>query len=277
MVGSVYERAAVGGWHGVGTELARIERGPGGRPLLLVHGFTGAKDDFAEHLDAFAAAGWHAVAVDLPGHGESHPPGFEHGFDGYAAALLELADQLGWHRFALVGHSMGGIVAQHLAFAAPERLTSLVLMDTSPDRIGVSEELVALACEIVTTEGLPALLAAQKALGSPLETEAAKRLRAARPGWEAVQDAKFLRASPEMYVAMARALTAAPSRVEQLGRLAVPTLVVVGEHDLLLRDASDALVDAIPGAELAVIPGGGHSPQVEAPGAWFEAVVRFLR
>lgn len=276
MVGSVYERADVGGWHRVGG-LARFEAGRGGRPLLLVHGFTGAKDDWVEQARAFAEVGWHAVAPDLPGHGESHPPGAEHGFDAYAGALLELADELGWERFALVGHSMGGIVAQHLAFAAEERLSSLVLMDTSADRIGVSEELVALACEIVATEGLPALLAAQKALGSPLETEAAKRVRAERPGWEALQDAKFLRSSPEMYVAMARALTAAPSRVDQLGRLRVPTLVVVGEHDRLLRAAADDLVTAVPGAVLAVIPGGGHSPQIEAPEAWFEAVAAFLR
>jgi pimeloyl-ACP methyl ester carboxylesterase len=276
MVGSVYERVVVGGWHRVG-ELARIEGGRGGRPLLLVHGFTSAKDDWVDHVEAFAASGWHAVAPDLPGHGESHPPGVEHTFDGYAGALLRLADELGWDRFALVGHSMGGIVAQHLAFAAEPRLTSLVLVGTSPDRIGVSEELVALAVEIVTTEGLPALLAAQKALGSPLETEAATRLRAERPGWEELQDAKFLRSSPEMYVAMARALTAAPSRVEQLGRLRVPTLVVVGEHDLLLRSAADDLVAAVPGAALAVIAGGGHSPQVEAPAAWFEAVSGFLQ
>lgn len=257
--------------------LARIEGGRGGRPLLLVHGFTGAKDDWADHLEPFAAAGWHAVAPDLPGHGESHPPGAMHGFDAYAAALLGLAGELGWDRFALVGHSMGGIVAQHLALTDEERLTSLVLMDTSADRIGVSEELVALACEIVATEGLPALLAAQKALGSPLETEAAKRLRAERPGWEARQDAKFLRSSPEMYVAMARALTEAPSRVDRLRQLRVPTLVVVGEHDLLLRNAADDLAAAIPGAELAVIPGGGHSPQVEVPDAWFDVVARFLR
>ena len=51
-----------------GIELAVLEAGAGGRPLLLVHGFTGAKEDFADHLDELAAAGgWHVVAPDLRG------------------------------------------------------------------------------------------------------------------------------------------------------------------------------------------------------------------
>ena len=256
--------------------LATIERGAGGRPLLLVHGFTGAADDFAWHLDTFAAAGWHVVAPDLPGHGASHPAGFSFGFDEYAAAVLAVADDLGWERFALLGHSMGGVVVQHVARSAADRLDALVLMDTSPDRIGVDAGLVELACEVVSTEGMAALLAAQKALGSPFESDAGRRLREERAGWEDAQDAKLLRCSPEMYVTMARALTSAPTRTTDLAGLTVPTLVVVGEHDALLRAPSEELASTIPGARLVVIPGAGHSPQVEAPDAWFDAVAGFL-
>ena len=58
-----------------GTEvLAVAEAGVGGRPLVLVHGFTGAKEDFTEWLDPLAELGWHAVALDQRGHGESHKP-----------------------------------------------------------------------------------------------------------------------------------------------------------------------------------------------------------
>ena len=256
--------------------LATMERGEGGHPLLLVHGFTGAAEDFEWHLDAFAAAGWHVVAPDLPGHGASHPIAFAFGFDEYAAEVLAVADELGWERFALLGHSMGGVVVQHLATRVGERLTALVLMDTSPDRIGVDAALVELACEVVTTEGMPALLAAQKALGSPFESDAGRRLREGRAGWEGAQDAKLLRCSPEMYVTMARALTSAPTRVAELAALTVPTLVIVGEHDARLRAPSEQLAATIPGARLVVIPDAGHSPQVEAPGAWFDAVAGFL-
>jgi pimeloyl-ACP methyl ester carboxylesterase len=259
----------------VRSGLATIEAGAGGRPLLLVHGFTGSKADFADHLDALAAGGWHVVAPDLPGHGESHPDGATFGFDAYASVLLALADDLGWDRFALLGHSMGGMVAQHLALLAPERLSALVLMDTSPDRIAIDPELVALACDVVSKDGLAALLEVQRAMGSPLDTDSGRELRA-RPGWAAEQDRRFLACSPQMYVTMARLLTSAPSRADELSRLAVPTLVLVGSEDGLLREPSERLAAAIPGARLAVVPGAGHSPQVEAPAAWFAALTEFL-
>lgn len=256
--------------------LATTEAGSGGRPLLLVHGFTGAREDFQDHVDALADAGWHVVAPDLPGHGDSHPEGVAHTFDAYAGALLALADDLGWDRFAVLGHSMGGVVAQHVALAAEARLTALVLMDTSPDRFPVDAPLVEAACEIVASQGMDALLAVQKAIGSPFESDAARRLREERPGWEQLQDGKLLRAAPSMYVAMARALVEAPSRADQLGSLSVPTLVIVGELDTPLLDAAERLATVIPGARLVRIPHAGHSPQVENPEVWFTTVAGFL-
>jgi pimeloyl-ACP methyl ester carboxylesterase len=171
---------------------------------------------------------------------------------------------------------MGGVVAQHVAFSAPDRLTALILMDTSPDPVVVDAELVELACGVVTDEGIPALLALQQALGGPLDTDAGRRLRAERPGWNELQDQKLLNCSAEMYVTMARLLTSMPSRAADLATLAVPTLVLVGEHDRLLREPALRLAEAIPDARLVVIPGAGHSPQVEAPAVWFEAVTAFL-
>jgi pimeloyl-ACP methyl ester carboxylesterase len=255
--------------------LATIEAGEGGRPLLLVHGFTGAKEDFAGQLEPLARAGWHVVAPDLPGHGETRLPGFAFGFEAYVEALLGLVDDLGWDRFAVLGHSMGGVVVQHLVLDHPERVTALVLMDTSPDAFGIDAQVVELACETALTQGMGSLLELQRAVGSPLDSDAGVALRA-DPAWAEAQDAKFLRCSPEMYVAMARLLTTAPSRADRLARVDVPTLVLVGEDDVLLRAPSDRLAAAIPGAELVVIPGAGHSPQVENPDAWFDAVGRFL-
>jgi pimeloyl-ACP methyl ester carboxylesterase len=242
----------------------------------LVHGFTGAREDFHDHLDRLAAAGWHVVAPDLPGHGDSHPADIAHDFDAYAGALLALADDLAWDRFAVLGHSMGGVVVQHLALAEEKRLSALILMDTSPDRFDVDRGLVEAACEIVSTQGMDALLAVQKQLGSPFETASARRLREARPGWEERQDAKLLRAAPAMYVAMARALIDAPSRAKQLAGLRVPTLVMVGEQDTPLLDACERLAGIIPGARFVRVPDAGHSPQVENPDVWFATVTEFL-
>src|SRR5437879_12046508 len=83
--------------------------GAGGRPLLLVHGFGGAKEDFTDFLDDLAALGWHAVAPDLRGHGNSDKPDDEqaYSFEIFEADLVALVDHLGWARFVVLGHAMG--------------------------------------------------------------------------------------------------------------------------------------------------------------------------
>src|SRR3954463_12718953 len=116
------------------AKLAYAEAGAGGRPFLLLHGFTGAKEDFTEWLDRLAGEGWHAVAPDNRGHGTSPKPDDEAGysFDLLADDVFELADSLWGARtpFVLLGHSMGGMVAQVAALRAPERFNGLILMDT---------------------------------------------------------------------------------------------------------------------------------------------------
>lgn len=96
------------------VELSIAEAGVGQRPLLLLHGFTGAKEDFTDWLDRLAASGWHAVAPDHRGHGASSKPTSEdaYSFEIFANDAERLIDALEWRRLVLVGHSMGGMVAQ---------------------------------------------------------------------------------------------------------------------------------------------------------------------
>ncbi len=108
-----------------GLELEILQAGPsGGRPLLLVHGFTAVKEDFAEHLDALGALGWHVVAPDLRGHGRSSKPDDPSAYSlrTFAADVLGLADALGWERFSIVGQSMGGNNGIYLAAEHPDRI-----------------------------------------------------------------------------------------------------------------------------------------------------------
>ncbi len=115
----------------MGTGLATIEAGRGGRPLLLVHGFTGAKEDFAHALDELATRGWHGVAPDLRGHGSSDQPADEssYGFDAMAADLAGLIDALGWDRAVVLGHSMGGAMAMQFAHDHPDRTLGVIYRD----------------------------------------------------------------------------------------------------------------------------------------------------
>ena len=79
-----------------------------------------------------------------------------------------------------------------------------------------------------------------------------------------------------MFAAMSLGLANQDDRLGALGRLEVPTLVLVGEEDEPFLADSDAMAATIPGAQLAVIAGGGHSPQFEAHDAWWEALTTFL-
>jgi pimeloyl-ACP methyl ester carboxylesterase len=140
----VIERTIEVAGHSGPAELAVAEAGEGGRPLLLVHGFTGAKEDFTDFLDPLADLGWHAVAPDQRGHGGSHKPESEdhYSFDAFTTDLLGLIDALGWERCAVLGHSMGGMVVQLAVLRAPERFDALVLLDTSHRSIRADEALV---------------------------------------------------------------------------------------------------------------------------------------
>lgn len=264
-----------------GVELAVLEHGQGGRPLLCAHGFTGSKEDFLDWLDPLAEAGWHVVTVDHRGHGDSTKPEV---LDAYSLAqfaedTLALADALGFDRFALIAHSMGGMFAQLIALKVPERLTGLVLMDTHHGAVSsIDPDLIDLGIAVALEQGMGVVADVIESMGGdgPLSTPANVRLLRERPE-RAAHTSRILRTvSPFMYAAMLREIPSQEDRLDQLALLAVPTLVVVGEQDEKFLAASRRLADTIPAASLAVIADGGHSPQLEAPDAWWTAVGPFL-
>lgn len=265
-----------------GTEpISVIEAGEGGRPLLMVHGFTGAKEDFADHADALAERGWWVVAPDLRGHGASPMPTDEadYSLTNYAADLGDLVDELGWDDLVLLGHSMGGMVAQVAALTRPDRLRGLVLMDTSHDSVEVIDPDVALmGAEIARTEGMAAIKATLDALAeeAPLGSAAYERMLRDRPGYREFGDRKLLGSAPAMYSKMLVSLLDQEDRLEALRTLDVACLVIVGDQDQPFLATSRRMAEAIGGAELAVIADAGHSPQFENPDAWFGALTGFL-
>jgi 3-oxoadipate enol-lactonase len=263
----------------IGLEV--VEAGAGGRPLLLVHGFTGAKEDFAHALDDLAALGWHGVAPDLRGHGGSDQPADEgaYGFDSMAADLAGLMDALGWERAVVVGHSMGGMVVQELALAWPERVEALVFMGTSPGAPeGYDLDLVPIAVQVAREQGMAALnvLMRELADADPLASPAFKRLCAERPGYQEYCDKKFLACSPAMFASMATKFFSHPDRLPRLATVSVPTLVIAGHLDRAFLEPCRRLAAAIPGARLVEIPDAGHSPQFETPDVWWAELTAFL-
>lgn len=263
----------------VSLEIA--EAGEGGRPFLLVHGFGGAKEDFTDALDGLAARGWHAVAPDLRGHGASdHPAGVaSYGLGVFAGDLAALAGALGWDRFVVLGHSMGGMAVQHLALDHPGLLAGLVLMDTSHGPLEwLDPGMLELAAGVIREQGVPAFVALTNDLrdSDPLVTPAFRRLLAERDGYGEFCDRKALATAPDMRLAMMPAFLGQPDRLDALRSVAVPTLVIAGEQDAGFVEHCERMAKAIPGARLAVIPDAGHSPQFENTGAWWDALVSFL-
>ncbi|MFZ6005113.1 MAG: alpha/beta fold hydrolase [Actinomycetota bacterium] len=264
--------------------LTIAEAGQGGRPLVLVHGFTGAKEDFTDWLDPLAELGWHAVAPDQVGHGDSPKPVEEaaYSFDGFATDLVGLLDAMGWPTAVALGHSMGGMVVQTAVLQAPERFDGLVLMSTSHRALRADPALVEMAIGIALGQGMQALLEAQDALEkeNALGNDIDRRLKAERPGYLEFSRRKLLASHPAMYAAMIRAITdrstASIDRLEGLRGVSVPTLVLVGEHDEPFVQPSQRMAETIPGAELVVVPDAAHSPQFENPEPWWKALSRFL-
>lgn len=267
------------------VRLSVAEAGAGGRPLLLLHGFTGAKEDFTDWLDSLADRGWHAVAPDQRGHGASDQPNDEaaYSFDLFTDDALALVDALGWDQFVLLGHSMGGMVAQLLVQRIPDRVDGLILMDTHHRGVRVDVGLADLAAAVAKADGMEALADAMDALAetdaTPLGSSADARLKAERPGYVEFGRRKMLASSPAMYAAMMPTIVhrdGETDRLEELKSLKVPTLVLVGEQDKPFRKASQRMADAIADAELVVIPDAGHSPQFEAPERWWDSLSGFL-
>ncbi len=259
---------------GVALEVTDTGSGPG---LLLVHGFGGAKEDFADHVDALAAR-HRVVTFDHRGHGESDDPpdAADYSFDRMAADVLGVADAMGIEAFRLLGHSMGGMVARRVVLAAPERIDVLVLMDTSPGPIpGLDPELADLAAAIMLEQGKDVLKPLLDEAGT-LESPAHLRVLAERPELVEYEARNWQAVSPVMWATMLRELVHQPDQLALLAGVHCPTLVIVGEQDKPFVDASRDMAATIPGAELVVVHDAGHSPQLENPIAWFDAVDGFL-
>lgn len=114
---------------GIGTVHGLRFGSVGGRRVLALHGWLDNAASFvplAAHLD-----GLDLVAPDLPGHGRSvhMPAGTDYTFVGAVHQVLDIADALGWDRFALLGHSMGAGIASLVAAAVPERIERLVAIE----------------------------------------------------------------------------------------------------------------------------------------------------
>ncbi len=254
-----------------GTDIHYLDVGEGSAVVLL-HGFTGSSRNWDYTVPSLA--GRHRlICPDLRGHGLSGRTGRpeDYRLEGLAQDVLALLDCLGVERFHLVGHSMGGMVAQHVALARPEALLSLVLLDTcaeAPLNL-VTEERRRLV-ELAREQGMEAVFQAQ------LASAALPQGVTAQPELVQAWREEFLMTSREAYIYCAEAIARREPLLDSLSRLSVPVLVVCGEGDEPFLEHSARLHAAIPGSRLVILEGCGHSPQMERPEEFNSLLSRFL-
>lgn len=259
---------------GVGLDVDVTGEGPA---LVLVHGFTGAKEDFADQVPALARLS-RVIMFDLRGHGASDKPddGAAYTLDRLALDVLAVADALGADRFRLLGHSMGGMVARRVVLSVPERVTGLILMDTSPGPpSGVDPDLAKAAAVLAVTDGMEVLRELLDEM-NPLNTAAHERVARERPGYEEWDRSKFMKTSPVAYANLITDIVDQPDALADLAHVRCPTLVIVGEQDEAFLPDSRAMAEVIPGADLVVVPDAGHSPQFENPDVYLASMERLL-
>jgi len=186
--------------------------------------------------------------------------------------VVGLLDALDIERAHVFGISLGGMVAQHVAFAHADRMLSLVSVMSTSGNPDLPRPAPAILARLgATAEGEAAIVAQnaedRRVFGSPAYPESeAVRLAAARAAY-----ARSYR--PAGVARQMQAVVAGGSRVERLTRVAVPTLVVHGREDPLIPVAAgEDTARLVPGAKLAVVPGMGHNIP-EALGATIARIV----
>ena len=229
-----------------------LERG-NGPTVVFLHGIGADSESFAFQLEAFATAGYHAVSWDMPGYGRSLPL-TPMTFPGLAKRLRQLLEELNVSAVHMVGHSIGGMIAQQLARTAQDKLLTMVLAQTSPAFGSKDGEFQ----RRFVTERLQPLQQGQSM--ADIATEVLPSLVGVDPDRKGVELAQkcMSRVPNDSYVAAVKCLVEFEGR-DHLPLIAVPTLVLAGENDSNAPvSMMKKMAQKIPGAEFTVIPGAGH-------------------
>ncbi|MFK4148681.1 alpha/beta fold hydrolase [Streptomyces sp. NPDC004065] len=248
-----------------GALLTYDDEGPrdgDGVPLVFVHGWTADRHRWDHQVEHFSA-GRRVVRLDLRGHGESGGAG-SRTIEAAAGDVIALLDHLKIERFVLVGHSMGGMIAQTIALAHPERVERLVLVGS--------------ISRMTYSRGRGLLMAASTLVPFKLFV-AANIQRAFAPGYPREEIRRHIAASaatPREVVMTCYSAMRAFDVLDRVGEIRVPTLLVHGYHDIQLPVRQMLrMAKAYPDAEVRVID-AGHEIPLEKPEELTELLDRFL-
>jgi 3-oxoadipate enol-lactonase len=245
--------------------------GPEGAPVVaLLNGVLMSTASWAYQTPVISQY-YRLLLHDCRGQGRSDHPAGPYSMEGHAEDFVALLDALEMESAHVAGISYGGEIAQLLGIRWPERVRSLFLSSTvsevQPVLRGIVESWIAAAerrdgellyrCSVTDNFSQPWL--------------------AAHPNWGELSIPRYEQLDFDAVVALCEAFLEIDWTAE-LGRIAAPTMVVVGELDALkpLEPYGRILADEIPGAELVIIGAGGHAVCVERPQAWNAALLGWI-
>ena len=227
-------------------------------PLVLIHGAGGNLYHWPPGLRRLP--GHDVYALDLPGHGKSEGPG-EDSIDGYVQVVHDWAQALELPPFVIVGHSMGGAIAQTFALRHPEMLKGMILVATGA-RLRVHPKI------------LDGIRTDMNAVGEMLVDWAYGQM--ATPEQKRQFLKQFNSVDADVMYGDWAACNVFDVR-EQLPAIQVPTLVISGSMDVMTPEKYGRyMAENLPNADFALIEGGGHMLMIEQPQMLINAILGFL-
>lgn len=250
-----------------GLTLRYVEQGdPAGTPVVFLHGYSDSWHSYELVLPHLPPS-VHAYALSQRGHGNSSKPAVGYHPDDFAADVVAFMDRLRIRRAVVVGHSMGGTVAQAFALRHPERVHALVLVGSFAD---------------FNKESMREMSKVVAGFTDPVSTGFGREFQRSslhRPIPEAFFET-MVAESGKLPARVWQGVLAGLLRVDFSGKLKtlrVPTLLVWGDRDAMaLRDDQYRLQSAIAGSKLLVYEGTGHAVHWEEPERFAKDLVEFL-
>ena len=238
-----------------------------GSAIVLLHP-VGLDRTFWGPLPDRLAARHRVLSVDLAGHGRSPAPTPDRGIAAYADDVAALLDALGIPSAGVVGLSFGGMIGQEFALRHPDRISALVVGACGPRVPPAARDAVRNRGVLPEGDGMAAIVDAtiERWFTPPFrDSEPAGRVRE-----------RLLTDDPLGWAAGWHAISGFDA-LDRLGTIAVPALVIAGEHDAGTPVAATrAIADAIPGARFALMEGAPHMLQIEQADAYADLVTGFF-
>ena len=268
-----------------GVDTRALELEGDGPPLVLLHGFADSADTWRSTLDLLARRGRRALALDLPGYGTASRlsrdvPVLDQ-YRAFAAAAVEHAAAEHGEPVVLCGNSLGGCIA--LRAAEAEDLPLAAAVPVAPAGFDMPVWFRIIEAHPLVRGVLSAPVYVPERVVRRMVGEAYRALAFAQPRAVAAEAvASFTqhhpsRAAVSRMLSNGRRLLPELQGCFDLERIAVPVLLVWGDHDRMVTHAGARhVLDAIPGVRYELFDGVGHCPQVEVPGRFVDVLEDFV-